>query len=187
MQDAKQSRMASSHLESSSWLSYGEIAAWPTYSSISLSSTLVSLTFQCRSTRFSTQQDWKQHTCHPSTRQPKLSGIKWLQALSTAWPPHTFCRRRTTRPIQCLPQPRTLRDRSAAYQPLRFCAPASVTSFACRSDQYLRVPSLLYLPMPQTSWRSSTQSIPYHQAFAAHCYKRNCLINLYVQPYAQAM
>jgi len=46
----------------------------------------------------------------PIHRQPKLSGIKWLQALSNAWPPHTSYHKRTNRPIQCSPHPRTLRD-----------------------------------------------------------------------------
>ncbi len=149
--------MADLHLENSSWLSYGEIAAWPTYSSMSLSSTLLSLTFWSRSTKGSTQKDWKQHTCQQSTRQTKLSGIKWLQALSTAWPPHTFCRRRTTRPMQCLSRPHTLRDTGL----LNVCYCASVHEQALQAlhaDQYLRVPSLLCLPLPRTSWRPSRQS-----------------------------
>lgn len=149
--------MADLHLENSSWLSYGEIAAWPTYSSMSLSSTLLSLTFWSRSTKVSTQKDWKQHTCHQSTRQTKLSGIKWLQALSTAWPPHTFCRRRTTRPIQCLSRPHTLRDTGLLN--ISYCAIVHQQALqALHADQYLRVPSLLCLPLPRTSWRPSRQS-----------------------------
>ncbi len=61
--------MADLHLENSSWLSYGEIAAWPTYISVSLGSTL-SVTFWCRNMKSSTHEDWKEHTCHPSIRQP---------------------------------------------------------------------------------------------------------------------
>jgi hypothetical protein len=49
--------MADLHLENSSWLSYGEIAAWPTYTSMDLGSTLLSVTFWCLNTKDLTQKD----------------------------------------------------------------------------------------------------------------------------------
>ncbi len=66
----KVKRMADLHLENSSWLSYDEIAAWPTYSSISLGSTLLSVTFWCRNTKDSTQNTGSNiHATHPPASQ----------------------------------------------------------------------------------------------------------------------